>query len=131
MQRVGTEKEAEEGKRKEDTVDTGNGMIVEETTFRSLLEICATPMPTPIHRYKDVYFALAHIGDATYLAISRDGPKEKVPFIEYDLRRREWKLVDPAKGSFSGEPSTVVIPVVDVKELSGKVGEEIKKLLSS
>jgi hypothetical protein len=106
-------------------------MIVEKTTFRSLLAICATPMPTPIHRYRGVYFALAHIGEATYLAMSRDGPEEKAPFIEYDLRRREWKPVDPARGGFSGEPSTVVIPIVDVKELSGKVGEEIKKLLSS
>jgi len=106
-------------------------MIVEETTFRSLLAICATPMPTPIHHYKDVYFALAHIGEAIYLAMSRDGPKEKAPFIEYDLRRREWKLVDPAKGGFSEEPSTAVIPVVDVKELSGKVGEEIKKILGA
>ena len=106
-------------------------MIVEETTFSSLLAICSAPMPTPIHRYKDVYFGLAHIGEATYLAISRDGPKEKAQFIEYDLRRQEWRLVDPKKESFSGDPSTVIIPIVEVKELSGKVGEEIKKLLSS
>ena len=112
-------------------IDRGNEMIVEETTFSSLLAICSTPMPTPIHRYKDVYFGLAHIGEATYLAISRDGPKEKAPFIEYDLRRREWRPVDPKKESFSGDPSTVVIPIAEIKELRGKVGEEIKKLLSS
>ena len=106
-------------------------MIVEETTFRSLLAICATPMPTPIHRYKDVYFGLAHVGDVIYLAISRDGPKEKAPFVEYDLRRMEWRLVDPAKEGFSGDPSSVVISIVEVKELSGKVGDEIKKLLGA
>lgn len=106
-------------------------MIIEETTFRSLLAICATPMPTPIHYYKDIYFALAHIGEATYLAISRDGPKEKAPFIEYDLRRREWRMVDPSRKGFSGDPSTAVIPIVEVKELSGKVGEEIKRVLGA
>lgn len=88
-------------------------------------------MPTPIHQYKDVYFALAHIGDAPYLAVSRDGPKEKAPFIEYDLRRREWRLMDPSRGGFSGDPTTAIIPIVDVKELSGKVGEEIKKILGA
>ena len=72
-------------------------MIVEETTFRSMLAISATPVPTTIHRYKDVYFVLAHIGDIIYLAISRDGPKEKAPFVEYDLRRREWRLVEDRK----------------------------------
>jgi len=106
-------------------------MIVEETTFRSLIAICATPVPTPIHRYKDVYFGLAHIGDVTYLVISRDGPKGEVPFIEYDLRRREWRPVDPKKESFSGDPSTVVIPIAEIKKLSGKVGEEIKKILGA
>jgi hypothetical protein len=106
-------------------------MIVEETTFRSMLAITATPVPTPIHRYKDAYFVLAHIGDVTYLAISRDGPKERAPFVEYDLRRRGWRLVDPAKESFSGDPSTVVILIVEVKELSGKVGEEIKRVLGA
>jgi len=106
-------------------------IIVEETTFRSLIAICATPVPTPIHRYKDVYFGLAHIGAVIYLAVSRDGPKEKMLFIEHDLRRREWRPVDPKKESFSGDPSTVVIPVAEIKELSGKVGEEIKKILGT
>lgn len=106
-------------------------MIVEETTFGSLLAMCSVPVPTPIHRFKDAYFVVSHIGEAVYLAVSREGPKEKAPFIEYDLRRREWRLSDPAKESFSGDPSSVVIPVIEVKELSGKVGEEIKKLLSS
>ena len=51
--------------------------------------------------------------------------------MEYDLRRREWRLVDPAKESFSGDPSAVVIPVAEVRELSGKVGEEIKRILGA
>ena len=127
MQRVGAKKEEAEG----DKIGSGNEMIVEETTFKSLVEICATPMPSPIHRFKDAYFALSHVGEATYLAVCREGPKEKAPFVEYDLRRREWRLVDPAKEGFSGDPSSVVIPVIEVKELSGRVGEEIKKILSA
>jgi len=65
---------------------------------------------------------LAHVGDVTHLAISRDGPEEKAPFVEYDLIRREWGLVDPTKGGFSGDPRAVVIPIVEAKELNGKVG---------
>ena len=105
-------------------------MIVEETTFRSLVEICATPMPSPIHRFENAYFVLSHVGEATYLAVCREGPKEKAPFVEYDLRRRKWRLIDPAKEDFSGDPSSVVIPVIEVKELSGEVGEEKKKIVN-
>lgn len=104
-------------------------MIVEETTFQSLLAICATPLATPIHRYKDVYYGLAHIGNIPYLAICKDGPKEKAPFIEYDLRQRVWRLVDPKRERFSGDPHTVVIPIAEINELKGKVGEEIKAAL--
>lgn len=103
-------------------------MIVEETDFRSLIAISSTPIPTTVHRYKDVYFGLAHIGESVYLAFARDGPKEKAPFIEYDMRSKEYSLVDPSKG-FSRDPSKVVVPVIDVKNLSGDVGEEIRKII--
>jgi len=106
-------------------------MIIEETTFRSLLAVCAVPVPTTIHRYKKNYFALAHIGDALYLAIARDGPKEEAPYIEYDTKERAWRLLDPAKQEFSKNPSTVTIPVIEVKKLGGEHGEKIKKLLES
>ncbi|MDI6708484.1 MAG: hypothetical protein QMD21_00785 [Candidatus Thermoplasmatota archaeon] len=104
-------------------------MIIEETTFGSLLAICAAPIPTTVHRHKDVYFGLAHIGDSIYIAIAKDGPKEKAPYIEYDTRERTWKLVDPAKQTFSRSPTTVTIPVIEVKELSGELGEKIKTIL--
>lgn len=104
-------------------------MIVEETDFRSIITMSSTPIPTMVHRYRDVYFGLAHIGDSIYIALARDGPKEKAPFIEYDIRSKEWLLIDPEKKSFSRDPSKVVIPVIDVKNLSGDVGEEIKKII--
>jgi len=104
-------------------------MIVEETDFRSLIAMSSTPIPTMVHRYKDVYFGLAHIGDSIYIALARDGPKEKAPFIEYDIRSKEYSLVDPSKKDFSRDPSKVVVPVINVKNLSGDVGEEIKKII--
>jgi hypothetical protein len=94
----------------------GDSTIVEETDFKSLLAICATPMPSTIRRYKDVYYGLAHIGNEIYLAISRDGPKERAPFVEYDLRRREWKLVNPKRESLSGDPSAIVIPSIYIAD---------------
>jgi hypothetical protein len=51
--------------------------------------------------------------------------------VEYDLRRREWKLVNPKRESLSGDPSAIVIPIAEIKELSGKVGEEIKRILGT
>lgn len=104
-------------------------MITEETNFRSLLAICATPIPTTIHRYKGVYFGLAHIGDSIYIALAKDGPKEKAPYIEYDTRERTYRTVDPSKQTFSKSPTTVTIPVIEVKELTGEIGEKIKKVL--
>ena len=104
-------------------------MIVEETDFSSLIAISSAPIATTVHRYKDVYFGLAHIGESVYLAFARDGPKEKAPFIEYDVRSKEYSLVDPSKKPFSRDPSKVVIPVIYEKELSGDVGEEIKKVI--
>ena len=106
-------------------------MIVEETDFRSIIAISSTPMPTTVHRYKDVYFGLAHIGDSIYIAIAKDGPKEFAPFIEYDIRSKEYSLVDPSKKGFSRDPSKVVVPVINVKNLSGDVGEEIRKILEN
>ena len=103
-------------------------MIVEETDFRALIAISSTPIPTMVHRYRDVYFGLAHIGESIYLALARDGPKEFAPFIEYDIRTKEYSLIEPSKG-FSRDPSRVVIPVINVKKLSGDVGEEIKKII--
>jgi hypothetical protein len=105
-------------------------MIIEETTFRSLLAVCAVPIPTTIHRYRDVYFGLAHIGDSIYIALAKDGPKEKASYIEYDTRERTYRLVDPSKQDFSRSPTTVTIPVIEVKELSGELGEKIKSILS-
>jgi len=104
-------------------------MIVEETDFKSLIAISSVPIATTVHRYKDVYFGLAHIGESIYLALARDGPKEFAPFVEYDVRTKEWSLIDPTKKPFSKDPSKVVIPVIDVKKLSGDVGEEIKKII--
>ena len=103
-------------------------MIVEETDFRSLIAISSVPIATTVHRYKDVYFGLAHIGESIYLALARDGPKEFAPFIEYDIRTKEYSLIESSKG-FSRVPSRVVIPVINVKKLSGDVGEEIKKII--
>lgn len=105
-------------------------MIIEETTFESLLAICAVPIPTTIHRYKDVYFALAHIGDSIYIALAKDGPKDKAPYIEYDARERTYRMVDPSKQAFSKSPTTVTIPVIEAKELRGDLGEKIKLILS-
>ncbi len=85
-------------------------------------------MPTTVHRYKDVYFGLAHIGNSIYIAIAKDGPKESVPFIEYDIRSKEYSMVDPSKKSFSRDPAKVIVPVIHVKNLSGDVGEEIRKI---
>lgn len=104
-------------------------MIIEETTFGSLLAICASPTPTTVHRYKDTYFGLAHIGDSLYIAVARDAPKEQAPFIEYDTNTRKWRLVDPSKEAFSRDPSVVKLPVIEVKKLSGDVGEKIKSVL--
>lgn len=105
-------------------------MIVEETTFTSLLAICATPIPTTIHRYKGVYFGLAHIGESIYIAVARDASRgPDVPYIEYDVRERTYWFVDPKKQPFSKAPTVVVIPVIEVIELSGDVGEKIKKVV--
>jgi len=104
-------------------------MIIEETTFGSLLAICASPAPTIIHRYKDIYFGLAHIGDSLYIAVARDAPKEQAPFIEYNTSTRRWRLIDPSEEAFSRDPSVVKLPVVEVKKLGGDVGEKIKSVL--
>ncbi|MEW6069826.1 MAG: hypothetical protein AB1485_04350 [Candidatus Thermoplasmatota archaeon] len=105
-------------------------MIIEETTFSSLLAICSSPIPTTVHRYKGVYFGIAHIGDALYLAISRDAPRSEAPYIEYDSRDRTYRFVDPRKDTFSRSPTAIVIPIIEVKELSGELGEKIKSILS-
>ena len=104
-------------------------MIIEETTFSSLLAICCTPIPTTIHRYENIYFGLAHIGQNLYIAIARDGPKEKTPFIEYDIKKKDWNMVDPSKKELSRDPTKVAIPVIEVNELSGETGEKIKSIL--
>lgn len=103
-------------------------MIVETTTFDFLLAAAAMGIkPTPIHRYKDKIFLLASIGKTTYLIVSEEGPTE--PFVEYNLRTREWISVDPKVSEFSGDPNTVVVPIMDAKDLNGEVGVKIKKLL--
>jgi len=104
-------------------------MIIEETTFGSLLAICASPTPTIVHRYKSIYFGLAHIGDSLYIAIARDAPSETAPFIEYNTSTRKWRLLDPSKEAFSRDPSVAKLPVIEAKKLSGDVGEKIKSVL--
>lgn len=103
-------------------------MIIEETNFRSLLSISALPIPTTIHRYKGVYFALAHIGESLYLAFCKDAPQEETPFIEYDLITRDFSLTLSSK-DFSKSPTSVIIPVIEVTRLTGETGEKIKEAL--
>lgn len=103
-------------------------MIIETTTFNSLLAAAATGIkPTPLHRYKSKFFLLTSVGKTTYLIVSEDGPKE--PFVEYNLRTREWESLNPRVREFSGDPNTVVVPILDTKDLSGEVGAEIKEQL--
>lgn len=103
-------------------------MIVETTTFDFLLTAAVMGIkPSPIHRYKNKVFLLASIGKTPYLIVSENGPTK--PFVEYNLRTREWTSVDPKISEFSGDPNTVVIPIIDAKDLNGELGAKIKKLL--
>lgn len=102
-------------------------MIVEKTNFESLLAISAMGKPSPVHKYEGKFFGLASIGRTTYLIYTDEGPE--TPFVEYDLRTREWRPVDPKADEFTGDPNSAIVPIIDIKELSGDTGEEIKGLL--
>lgn len=104
-------------------------MLIEETSFESLLAMCASPMASPIHKYNDVFYLLAHIGENVYIAIARESPKGTGRFIEYDVKERWYKMVDPSKEGFSRNPTVVTIPIVEVKKLHGEMGEKIKTVL--
>ncbi|MFA5772512.1 MAG: hypothetical protein WC974_07270 [Thermoplasmata archaeon] len=104
-------------------------MIIEEMAFESLLAMCASPMATPIHKHNDVFYLLAHIGESVYIAIARDAPKGVGRYIEYDVKERWYKIVEPSKDSFSRNPTVVTIPIVEVKKLHGEMGGKIKKVL--
>jgi uncharacterized protein YcgL (UPF0745 family) len=106
-------------------------MIIEEMTFESLLAMCASPVTTSIHKYKDVFYLLAHVGESIYIAIARDSPKVVGRYIEYDIKERWYKVVDPLKEGFSRTPTVVTIPIVEVKKLHGEMGEKIKEILES
>ena len=106
-------------------------MIIEEMAFESLLAMCASPVATPIHRHKDVFYLLAHIGKSVYIAVARDAPKGVGRYIEYDVKERWYKVVDLSKEGFSRNPTVVTIPIVEVKKLHGEMGGKIKKVLDS
>jgi hypothetical protein len=104
-------------------------LLVVEVSFEDLVHTVARTAGGAglIRRLDDTYYLIGGRGEFLELVIARDGPKEEMELIEYDLVQRKWKGI--RKGEAAQRSDAIYIPVLRTKELAGPLGSALKHYL--